>query len=91
MSNAPIETKLVHMVSINEYSSWSGMETLGEKYFPDKESAIKFGLDYNIKHNNKHVVPEEYIKMEYAGQQRVTKEAFEKNKAVPEWEWSSDL
>ena len=98
MSNAPVEMKLVHMVQQDEHDAFSGMDTIGYKFFPDKESAMKFATDYNRKHNNKKQVPSYYITMDYLGCHATTKEDFEMYKATPEeigmineWEWSSDL
>ena len=98
MSNAPVETKLVHMVQKNEHDDFSGMDSIGHKFFPDKESAMKFAIAYNKKHNNQKEVPSYYITMDYLGCHPTTKEEFEMYKAtaeeigiVNEWEWSSEL
>ena len=98
MSNAPVEMKFVYMVQQNEHDDFSGMNSIGHKFFPNKESAMKFATDYNRKHNNKKQVPSYYITMDYLGCHATTKEDFEMYKATPEeigmineWEWSSDL
>lgn len=98
MSNAPVEMKLVHMVQQDEHDVFSGMDTIGYKLFPDKESAIKFAIAYNKKHNNQKEVPDYYITMGYVGYEHVTKEVFELHKATAEeigitqeWDWYSNM
>jgi hypothetical protein len=67
MAQIPKPNVTAFRVELTEYERGWGQKHFDTVYFDNEAEAREWAIDYNLKHNNKKVVPDWYVRADYVG------------------------